>query len=138
MNAKRARWAGLLALAALVCSGGQLLAADAAKKEAPTPEPVTLPKPAEVQGLAVYPTEIALKGADDARQLVLTATVAGGRPQDLTGDATYDVADPKVARVTSGGQVLPLANGRTEVTARYGDKAVKVSVRAEKVDENLP
>ena len=58
--------------------------------------------------------------------------------QDLTGDVTFDVADPNVARVTSAGRVIPLANGSTEITASYGDKSVKVAVKNDSMDVNLP
>src|SRR5207253_2457348 len=77
-----------------------------------------LPRPADVRSLDVRPAAVALRGADDARQLVLTAALPDGRLQDLTGDVKYEVADPKVARVTSAGRVVPLANGSTTVTAR--------------------
>src|SRR5262249_5694274 len=96
----------------------------------------TLPKPAEVQALSVKPDAVALKGLDDAQQLILTATV-GGQPIDLTHDVTYEVADQKVVRVTSTGRVVPLANGSTTVVARYGDKAVQLAVKAASCDVDL-
>src|SRR5262249_57250461 len=58
--------------------------------------------------------------------------------QALSGDVKYEVADPKVARVSTAGRVVPLANGSTEITARYGDKVVKIAVAAESCDVNLP
>jgi hypothetical protein len=133
------RWAVLPAAAVLVFTAAPLTAGDLySDKEPARPTPLALPKPAEVQSLAAHPRSVALKGADDAAQLVLTAALAGGRTQDLTADAKYEVADAKVARVTSTGRVVPLANGATEVTARYGDKLVKVPVKAEGCDVNLP
>src|SRR5262249_53090931 len=48
------------------------------------------------------------------------------------------VADPKVARVTSTGQVMPLTNGSTEITATYGDKSITIMVSAANCDVNLP
>ena len=42
-----------------------------------------------------------------------------GRLSDLTGDLTYNVANPDVARVLPGGWVLPAGNGTTTITARY-------------------
>src|SRR5439155_21000774 len=62
----------------------------------------------------------------------------GGRVQDLTGDVTYDVADGKVVRVTTTGRVIPLANGATEITARFGPKSIKVPVKTDAVYEDLP
>jgi hypothetical protein len=134
-----ARWPALLALAILTGTGGALSAGDlySGKDNAPSDGPA-LPKPAEVQSLTVHPTKIALKGSDDAQQLVLTAALAGSRLQDLSSDVKYEVADSKVVKVTSTGRVIPLANGSTEIVARYGDKSVKVPVTAESCDVNLP
>src|SRR5262249_4176684 len=97
-----------------------------------------LPKPAEVKSLAAYPTKIALKGGDAAQQIILTATLDGGRLQDLTGDVQYETADNKVVRVSTSGRVVPVGNGTTAVVARYADKTIKVPVQTEAVDENLP
>src|SRR5207244_6950427 len=36
------------------------------------------------------------------------------------------------------GRVVPIANGATTITARYGDKAVTISVSTRSMDENLP
>jgi hypothetical protein len=132
-----ARWFWLPAL--LILAAGSLRAGDIySDKEPAKLEPLVLPKPAEVQKLEVYPTKVALKGADDAQQLILTATLAGGRLQDLTSDVKYEAADAKMIRVTSNGRVIPLTNGSTEITVTYGDKVVKVPVTAEQCDVNLP
>jgi hypothetical protein len=132
------RWPTLLALAALTFAGGHVLAGDLYDKT-PTPTDQTaLPAPAEVRALEVTPAKIALKGLDDAQQLVLTVRLAGDRLQDLTGDVKYEVANSKVARVTTSGQVIPVSNGATEVTATYGDKVVKVPITATSCDVNLP
>ena len=37
---------------------------------------------------------------DDSAQLILTASLAGGRLQDLTGDIKYEVANPGIVRVS--------------------------------------
>jgi hypothetical protein len=119
------RWPALLAIAALAVGPAPLPAA-------------SLPKPTDVQALDVKPAAIALKGLDDAQQLILTAKLVGDRLLDLTTDATYAVADETVARVTSGGRIVPVGNGSTEVTVRFGDKSVTVAVKAESCDVNLP
>lgn len=132
------RWPCLFACAVLVSAGGRLLAGDLYDKNMAPAGEVVLPKPAEVQTLASSPAQVALKGGDDANQLVITATVGGGRLQDLSGDVKYEVADNKIARVTTTGRVIPLGNGNTEITATYGDKVVKVPVKCEAIDQNLP
>src|SRR5262245_1777593 len=128
------RWLVLTALAALFLSGGPLSAADSATDTPANGDAGVLPKPAAVQALAIHPGQIALKGGDDPQQLILTATIAGGRLQDLSSDAKYEAADPKVIRVSTAGRVVPLANGSTEITVSYGDKSVKVPVTAELID----
>jgi hypothetical protein len=132
------RWPVLIALGLLSCSGGYLSAGDLYKSDPAKGESVALPKPAEVQTLTISPTNIILKGMDDARQVILTASLSGGRLQDLSGDAQYAIADSTVARVTISGRVLPLANGTTELTVRYGGKVVQIPVRAESCDVHLP
>ncbi len=120
----RARW---LVLTALVLTGGRLAAADQNAQ-----------RPADVQSLAVHPKKVTLTGSDDTSQLVITASIAQGGLRDLTADVKYEVADAAIARVTTGGRVVPLANGTTEITVRFGDKAATVPVTAEKVGESLP
>src|SRR5437660_2250457 len=94
----RLRWSVALA-AAFAWPVGLLTAGDLyGDKDGPKQEPTALPKPADVQAFTVYPEKIALQNADDAQQLVVTAGLAGGRLQDLTGDVKYPVADEKVAK----------------------------------------
>src|SRR6516165_8941074 len=115
------RWPILLALAVLTCAGGSLRAGDLySGKEPAKLDPVALPKPADIKAFTASPTQIALKGMDDAQQLVLTAELQSGQLQDLTPDVKYEVADTKIVRVTSTGRVIPLANGATEIAAVYG------------------
>src|SRR5690242_14645323 len=123
---KTAQRTALLALAGLVLWGGRLLAGDLYDNEPARADDVALPRPAEVVSLASHPTAVALKGIDDARQLVITAALSGDRLQDLSGDVRYEVADPKVARVSTSGRVVPLANGATTVTATYGNRSIAV------------
>src|SRR5262245_13369830 len=134
MTNARKRWPILLAALALVWTGGPLRAGDLYNKEPAKNDPIVLPKPAEVQALAVYPAKITLKGMDDAAQFIATATLAGNKQQDLSGDVKYEVADAKVVKVTPTGRVLPVGNGSTEITAAYGEKIVKVPVTAESCD----
>jgi hypothetical protein len=132
-----ARWLVLPAI--LLLAAGSVRAGDIySEKEPAKLDPLVLPKPADVQKFEVHPATINLKGADDAQQLILTATLAGDKLQDLTADVKYEVADGKIVRVTSSGRVIPLANGATEVTVTYGDKTAKVTVTAEKCDVNQP
>jgi hypothetical protein len=129
----------LLALAALTYAGGSLHAGDLySGKESAHHENAALPKPADIKSFTASPAKIALKGMDDAQQIVLTAELGNGLLQDLTGEVKYEVADKKIVRVTSTGRIIPLTNGATEITAAFGDKVVKVPVAADSCDVNLP
>jgi hypothetical protein len=128
----------LMALVALTCSGWNLLAGDIYEKGPAKQDAIQLPKPNEIQSLNAYPATLALKGMDDAQQLVITATLSDNRLQDLTTDVQFEIADAKVARVSSSGRVTPVGNGATEVTVSFGDKSLKVAVKAASCDVNLP
>ncbi len=133
------RWPALLALAILAIATGPLSAGDLYSEKEPAKLPAaTLPRAADIQELTVKPDKVSLKGLDDAAQLVITAGLAGGKLVDLTHDVKYEVANDRTARVTSTGRVVPLANGTTTVTARYGDKSVKIEVKNQSCDVDLP
>src|SRR5262245_7213582 len=128
----------VVVLAWVALTGSYLIAGDVYKKDVAKPDSIKLPKPADVIALEVRPKSIALKGADDAQQLLVTASLADKRLQDLSGDVQYEVADEQIVRVTSAGRVIPLANGNTEITVSYGDKSLKIPVAAESCDVSLP
>jgi hypothetical protein len=127
MNGTRAPWFVLPTIVALSWPGGRLEAESA----------ITL-ETAEVRALEAYPSRVVLKGRHDAQQLVLTASLAGGRLQDLTDVASYEVADPTIARVTETGRVIPLADGTSEIRARFGGHQVPIPVIVAAVGEDLP
>jgi hypothetical protein len=119
-------------LCTLAVLAGMALPATAADKD-PAP-----PDPASIVALSAQPGQVKLTGGDDAQQLVISAGLTNGRQHDLTADVAYTVSDAKVVRVTSSGRVLPLANGNAEITAKFGDKSVRIPVQVDKVGEDLP
>jgi hypothetical protein len=137
MKDVRKIWLVALAGMALAYSGGPLTA-DLYNNKTVKSDTVAMPTPAEVQALAVYPAKVTLKGLDDSAQLILTASLVGGRLQDLTGDVKYEVANPGIVRVGSSGRVIPLSNGSTEIKATYGDKVAALSVSTESCEVSLP
>jgi len=134
MNRKTIGW---FVVAVALCARGHV-GAQLYDKKTPAPEAIALPAPGEVKALTVHPDKVDLNSSDDSRQLLLTADLGAGRLQDLSGDVKYEVADAKVVRVTSAGRVIPLANGDTTITARYGDKAVTIPVKAASMDIDKP
>ncbi len=126
-----------LVLAACGLLATTVSAQDYSKKPA-TADQIALPPPAEVMALNVAPPTVTLKGLDDSAQLVITGQLKNGQSQDFSGDIQYTIANPALARVTSAGRIMPLANGATEITATYGDKTIKIALKTEAMDVNLP
>ncbi len=126
----------LIALALFAATGGPARAQLYNDKETET-KTIALPKAAEVKSLTAEPTSVTLKGQDDSAQLIITGQLAD-RQQDLTGNVEYVVANPSVAQVTSAGRVIPLKNGQTTITAKYGDKTTTVALKTTYCDVNLP
>jgi len=121
------------ALAALACIGAPAWANDPGPTRAKSTiaaGPIALPAPAEVRSIASTPTALDLQGPDDARQLVLTATLNDGRLQDLSGSAQYTVKNPAIARVSASGRVTPTGDGATAIVGRFGDRTVEIPVVA--------
>ena len=127
----------LLALAASAVIGVPAFAETAGDKPGPVGA-VALPMPADIQSVGVHPTKLALKGIDDAAQLVVTRRLKDGREQDLTGDASFAVADGKTARVNAAGRVTPQADGATDIVVTFGDKVVRVPLTITAMADNLP
>ncbi|QEL20080.1 DUF1549 domain-containing protein [Limnoglobus roseus] len=92
---------------------------------------------ASAQSLTAFPPALAIRGADDAPQLLVTAKVTN-RELDATGQAKYAVADAKVCRVDENGRVFPLANGTTEITATANGQSVKVPVTVSSMETPRP
>jgi hypothetical protein len=105
---------------------------------APKITEATLPAPADVKSLEAYPAKVRIVGGDDSCQLIVTGTLPSTTVQDLTGAVQYEVADPKVARVTTSGRIIALANGSTLITARYGNHAAPLTVEVQAMDTDLP
>lgn len=130
----------VLALGCVLAAPSLMLADPPEPAKKSTSDTIALPTPAEVKELQIFPEKaITLIGADDSRQLILTGVLKdASRLQDLSGDVKYEVADSKVCKVTPSGRVVPLENGSTTLTVRYGDKSASLAIQVEAMDKNLP
>ncbi|MDX1945673.1 MAG: DUF1549 and DUF1553 domain-containing protein [Pirellulaceae bacterium] len=82
------------------------------------------------ESLEVAPPEIAPRGPSGRRQLLVSASFAGGRTGDLTRAATYKSSQPAVAEVSPTGLVVPRGDGEAtiEISANGQLASVKVVV----------
>lgn len=83
-------------------------------------------KPSPFQ-LSAFPPEIQLDSAKARQQLTVQITQADDITRDVTTQATFKLADPKLARLEHA-TVFPLTNGRTELQVAFGGKSVSVPV----------
>lgn len=81
----------------------------------------------------------ALVGPDARKQLVVDGLYASGQRRDLSRVVAYRAEPEGIVAIDSSGFVVPLANGRVEVTAedRSGLSA-KTSLTVERFDRPLP
>ena len=97
-------------------------------------------EPAEVvaaPGLTVVPAAVVLDGRDSRQQLLVSETFDGGRVADVTREAHYRSADPRVAEVDSAGVVRPRSTGRTRIEIEQGVDRVELPVEVFHGEESL-
>ncbi|WP_394794340.1 DUF1549 and DUF1553 domain-containing protein [Armatimonas sp.] len=66
----------------------------------------------------------------EAQRLLVRATYADGRTEDITHRALFSVNDPAIASVTDDGTAKQLRSGETAVLAKYRDKLTIVRLSA--------
>jgi hypothetical protein len=115
-----------------------VLVLPATRADEPTAKEFKAPAPSQIAKLHVNGGAFKLIGADESRQLVVTGVLLNEALQDLSGDVKYEVADPNLVRVTAAGRVMPLANGKTTITARYGPHSGAAQVEVSAMDVELP
>ncbi|QVL32964.1 DUF1549 domain-containing protein [Telmatocola sphagniphila] len=86
----------------------------------------------------VFPADFNLETSRDYQSYVIQATYANGITQDVTDQATVQIANPALVRLDKN-VLYPIADGSTEVAISYGKKTVKVpmSVKQAKVDRPI-
>ncbi len=126
----------LLVLAASAQAGGPdrdkgraELPADVFATPAKTPAPMT--------ALAVYPSEIQLTTARDRQSIVVQATYADGITRDVTKEASFTLADPRLVR-RAGSVFYPAADGTTTLTVALGGRTVTLPVKVAKAAVQPP
>src|SRR5262245_10134352 len=81
---------------------------------------------------------VLLTGREGAQSLIVTGETTDGWQHDLTRQATYRLLDPKVAVLSAGAVLHPLADGETQVEVTAGGQSVRVPVQVQRADESRP
>ncbi len=82
----------------------------------------SVPDGAKIAKLEISPVEIKLSNPFETAQILITAILEDERAIDLTREVEISVTEPLV-RVSEGGLILPIADGVTRLTARFGDQS---------------
>src|SRR6185437_6860778 len=78
--------------------------------------------------IRVSPAAVVLEGPESSQQLLAWSRPIDGRVRDATRSVQYEAADPRVASVDADGLVLPLSEGKTEISIRSAEGAARVPV----------
>lgn len=89
---------------------------------------VPTPPPTEPPAVAVYPPAIQLGSARDFQSFVAVMTRPDGVTLDVTEQTTWTLAAEGLAK-REGNQLLPVADGETELIASYNGTEVRVPVK---------
>lgn len=76
----------------------------------------------------VFPTESTLSGQRARQQLLVTVQHLGGRMEDVTRLAAYEVVDPEIVAVSASGVVTPRRDGACEIRVRLPGREQAVAV----------
>ena len=88
--------------------------------------------------VVVDPPDSTLVGRRATRQLIASATSAGGSTRDLTRLLTWTSLDPSVATISPRGQVVPVGNGKATLVARGGSVEASATVEVSGMERPAP
>jgi len=92
------------------------------------------PQPAQV---LVLPTDAQLKTSRDRQSFIVQAIYANGLTRDVTAKAKMTLGNGSLCKL-EGTTLLPLADGKTELTVEYGGHTVKVPVEVQEAKTDRP
>ena len=88
--------------------------------------------------LRVSPAAIHLDSPEASQQVLVSADQPDGLTVDLTRKVTYEVADPKLARISADGLVRPLTAGSTQLVIRQAGEEVRIPLQVSGLENPLP
>lgn len=76
--------------------------------------------------LEALPSVVTLAGPRASQRLLVTALFPDGTRRDVTDSARFESATPRIATVSSDGEVLPRSDGRTRIVVRWSGRFAEV------------
>ncbi|MFN0056201.1 MAG: DUF1549 domain-containing protein [Planctomycetales bacterium] len=124
---------GILIVAAGLFSAAPLLAqappADTTDLAAVIGQPISL---------SILPETVRLHGARSMQQVLVTGHYADGSERDLTRFCTWQVGDPRLAKIGRGGLLQPLASGATTLTVQAGTLTRQIPIELAGIETTRP
>jgi hypothetical protein len=93
--------------------------------------------PKDLVDLQVYPKDARLVTLRAKQQLMVQATYADSTTRDVTADAKYTFADPKLVKFENH-IIRPVVDGETSLKIEFGGRTLTVPVKVEKSTEERP
>ena len=106
----------------LVLAVGAILSVGVASARADEKAVAAEPAPFEV-----FPADINLNSAAGYQSVIARISRPDGITQDVTGEAKFELADPKLAKI-EGNVLKPVADGKTELKVTWHGQSVAVPV----------
>jgi hypothetical protein len=88
--------------------------------------------------LKTVPAEVSLRGAGAAQQFLAIATYDDASERDVTAEARWRVADPRVAALSPPARLSSVADGQTQLLATFGAARAQSALRVERAQETRP
>ncbi len=94
------------------------------------PAPIPSHQP-QLLSLRLTPEDIWLAGAEVSQKLVVLGIYSDGFERDVTALSRLHVEDPTIASLSEKESLVPKADGKTRVTARFGEHSAQATVRVQ-------
>src|SRR5665213_651683 len=116
----------LVALMAFTLAAPALTARADDKKASQAPAP-----------FQVFPADVNLRTSADFQSIIARFTRPDGITQDVTGEAKFELTDPKLASI-DGNVVKPLADGETQLKVTWHDQSMTLSLKVKDAKVERP
>jgi hypothetical protein len=126
-------WLPVAGFAALLAVPAAAAPKRPARAPAKAPARAAAPAAVPLVALKVEPARVAIDGAADRRQLLVTGVRKDGSLVDLTRKALYASKSARVAAVSANGSLVPTGNGATQVLVKASGLTAVVPVTAKNV-----
>lgn len=96
------------------------------------------PAPAALASLRVVPQEVTLWGAQASQHFLVLAEYADGLERDVTSSVRFSLSGTDKGEIDGSGKLVAQASGEAVLTAKFGGRSAKTTIRIEDADKPRP